>query len=103
MLTAVDLIEDIKRRLVDELQPHIDTAVESKYKNRIARATLSTEEAANYLGVCKATLLTMVQEKQIACFYVGSLGSKKPTPKFRLSVLDQWMEDAERKQLERGE
>lgn len=95
-MTAVDLIEDIKSRIIAELLPEVKSTVDEMYKERIRCATLSAEEAADYIGVSKMTFYTMVKEKQIPSFPVGSLNSQRPQIRVRLSTLDRWMEDREK-------
>ncbi len=95
-MTTVDFIEEIKQRLIQELQPVINGMVEEMYQTRISRATLTAEEAADYIGVSKPMLYTMVNEGQISCISVGSLNSQKPHYKFRLSTLDKWMDEREK-------
>ncbi|WP_258394741.1 helix-turn-helix domain-containing protein [Paenibacillus sp. MDMC362] len=98
-MTTVDFIEDIKQKIVEELQPVINGMVEEMYQNRIKRATLTAEQAAEYIGVSKPLLYTMVNEGQISCIQAGSLNSQKPHYKFRLSTLDKWMDESEKMSL----
>ncbi|MNN82656.1 Helix-turn-helix domain protein [compost metagenome] len=67
-----------------------------KYEDRIKRATLSADEAAEYIGISKSLLYIMAKEKSIPWFPIGAAGSQKPQMRFRLSSLDRWMDEQER-------
>lgn len=94
-MTTVEFIEDIKKSIMAELTPLANQLVEQQYAERIKRATLSTEEAANYIGISKTLLHDMARKKEIPWFPVGATGSQKPQRRFRLSSLDRWMEEQE--------
>lgn len=85
---------------MEEIIPEAKRLVSDMYNERIKCATLSAEEAAEYIGVSKVTLYTMVREKQLPSFSVGSLSSQRPQIRLRLSSLDKWMEQQERQALE---
>lgn len=95
-MTTTEFIEDIKNCIMAELLPLANRIVEEKYADRIKRATLSTEEAANYIGVSKTLLHEMAKRKEIPWFPVGVSGSAKPQRRFRLSSLDRWMDEQEK-------
>lgn len=94
-MTAIDLISEIRERLIQEILPIAKESADQHYADRIKRATLTAEEAAEYLGISKTLLYAMAKEKSIPCFQVGAAGSQRPQIRFRLSVLDRWMEDQE--------
>ncbi|OPA77489.1 hypothetical protein BVG16_13625 [Paenibacillus selenitireducens] len=98
-MTTLDFIGEVKECLISEIKPWIESQVNEMYKNRIAKATLTVEEAAEYIGVSVSMLYIMAREKQIAYIPVGAMSSLKPKMKFRLSTLDKWMEEQERKSM----
>ncbi|KUP23173.1 hypothetical protein AWJ19_22825 [Paenibacillus sp. DMB5] len=67
-----------------------------RYADRIKRATLSAEEAAEYIGISKTLLYAMAKARSIPWFPVGAPGSRKPQMRFRLASLDRWMDEQER-------
>lgn len=99
-MTTNDFISDVRDRIIAELKPWVELQVETLYKKRIEKATLSIEEASEYIGISKTLLYEMAREKEIPCFGVGRVNSKKPTIKFRLSSLDKWMEEREKKVID---
>ncbi|WP_342489143.1 helix-turn-helix domain-containing protein [Cytobacillus sp. FSL W7-1323] len=58
------------------------------------RETLTVQEAAVYIGVCKDTIYTMVKEKQIP--HVKA----RTRILFRVKTLDAWMREQEQQNLE---
>ncbi|EHQ63630.1 hypothetical protein PDENDC454_04164 [Paenibacillus dendritiformis C454] len=102
MATTGDLIAALKQEVYTELLGKIEGEVERLYKKRIECATLSSTEAASYLGVCKEFLYTMVREEQIKAIRMSSSKAKRPNYRFRLSTLDKWMEEQEGR-YEKGE
>lgn len=96
-MTANDLISEIKDRITQELLPIAKENVDRQYADRIKRATLSAEEAAEYIGISKTLLYAMAKDKSIPWFPIGVAGSQKPQMRFRLSALDRWMDEQERK------
>ncbi|MDQ0091619.1 excisionase family DNA binding protein [Paenibacillus anaericanus] len=94
-MTTTDFIQDIKNTIMAEITNDAKVLVDQMYTDRIKRATLSAEEAAEYIGVSKITLYTMVREKQLPSFPVGSASSQRPQIRLRLSTLDKWMEQQE--------
>lgn len=99
-MTANDLIGEIKERLIAEILPVAKESAEKQYADRIKRATLSAEEASEYLGISKTLLYVMAKDKSIPWFPVGAAGSQKPQMRFRLSALDRWMDEQEQKNYE---
>ncbi|WP_339211862.1 helix-turn-helix domain-containing protein [Paenibacillus sp. FSL L8-0333] len=95
-MTANDLISEIKERLIAEIMPVAKKSADIQYADRIKKATLSADEAAEYIGISKTLLYTMAKEKRIPWFPVGVAGSQKPQMRFRLSALDSWMDDQEK-------
>jgi len=102
-MSTEDFIQQLKECILSDLQRSIQSEIDRLYKARISIATLSTEEAAEYIGVSKECLYTMVREKQIPHMHIGSAFSKKPNLRFRLSTLDSWMEEREAKSVEAKE
>lgn len=100
-MTAIDLINEIRERLIEEILPVAKESADQHYADRIKRATLTAEEAAEYLGISKTLLYSMAKEKSIPCFQVGAAGSQKPQMRFRLSALDRWMDEQEQKNYAR--
>lgn len=98
-MTTVDFIQSVKDSIVGELLPEAKKLVSDMYDERIKCATLSAEEAAEYIGVSKVTLYTMIREKQLPSFSVGSLSSQRPQIRLRLVSLDKWMEQQEQKSV----
>lgn len=96
-MTATDFISEIRNHLIQEILPIAKESADLQYAERIKRATLSAEEAAEYLGISKTLLYAMAKEKSIPWFPVGVVGSQKPQMRFRLSALDRWMEEQEQK------
>lgn len=96
-MTTNEFIEDVRERIIAELTPWVENQVDSLYKRRIEKATLSLEEAAEYVGISKALMYEMAREKRIPCFGIGRAKSQKPSLKFRLSSLDKWMDEQEKK------
>ncbi|WP_342439990.1 helix-turn-helix domain-containing protein [Paenibacillus sp. FSL L8-0436] len=96
-MTANDLISEIKDRIIQEILPVVKESADLQYADRIKRATLSTEEAAEYLGISKTLLHDMAKNKDIPWFPVGVSGSLKPQRRFRLAALDRWMDEQEQK------
>ena len=94
-MTTLDFIEEVKERLVADIRPWIETQVNELYSARIQKATLSVEEAAEYIGISTSTLYIMVREGQIPTIRYGSLSSTKKQIRFRLSSLDRWMDEQE--------
>ncbi|MEH7223896.1 helix-turn-helix domain-containing protein [Bacillus sp. JJ1566] len=58
------------------------------------RKTLTTEEVADYIGVHKDTIYTMVRQKQIPHIRV------RRRIFFSIETIDAWMRDQEQKSLE---
>ncbi|GJM80176.1 hypothetical protein HMSSN139_26720 [Paenibacillus sp. HMSSN-139] len=73
--------------------------VDEQFSVKVATATLSVSEAASLLGVTEETIYCMVREKRLPHFYMGSISSRKPKIKFRLSALEQWMVDEEKRNM----
>lgn len=90
-MSTNDFVEELKTRIMNELLSEAKQMIDDLYKQRIQRATLSAEEAAEYIGVSKMTFYTMVREGQIPSIPVGSINSQRPQIRVRLSTLDGWM------------
>ncbi|MNC12461.1 Helix-turn-helix domain protein [compost metagenome] len=95
-MTTNEFIDEVKNRIIAELLPAAQEIVNQKYEDRIKRATLSADEAAEYIGISKSLLYIMAKEKSIPWFPIGAAGSQKPQMRFRLSSLDRWMDEQER-------
>ncbi|OKP83285.1 hypothetical protein A3844_22790 [Paenibacillus helianthi] len=95
-MTTNEFIDEIKNRILAQLLPVTQEIADQKYADRLKRATLSADEAAEYIGISKTLLYTMAKEKRIPWFPIGAAGSQKPQMRFRLSSLDRWMDDQER-------
>ncbi|EJW14407.1 helix-turn-helix domain-containing protein [Paenibacillus alvei] len=96
-MSTDDFLEEIKERVYKEMVDKFKKDVEELYTIRIQRATLNSDQAADYLGICKETLYTLLKEKQIAAIPMGSAKSRKPNYRFRLSSLDKYLDEQERK------
>ena len=95
-MTTSEFIDEIKECIIAELLPAAQEVVKQRYEDRIKRATLSAEEAAEYIGISKTLLYSMAKAKSIPWFPIGAPGSQKPQMRFRLSSLDRWMDEQER-------
>lgn len=82
-------------QLVAEVTERVTKDLEAKFVQSYQDRTLSSKEAAEYLGISPATLYTLCRQKQIRHIPAGSLTSKKPVFLFRQSVLDAWMRQRE--------
>lgn len=100
-MTAADFISELKSMAIDEIMPVLQEKIDELYIARIQCATLTSEEAARYLGITKECLYKLVREKQISAIHIGSLYSRKPNMKFRLSSLDKWLIEQEASYHER--
>lgn len=95
-MTTNEFIDEIKERIIAELLPATQEVANQRYTDRIKQTTLSTEEAAEYIGISKTLLYTMAKARSIPWFPIGAPGSQKPQMRFRLSSLDRWMDEQER-------
>ncbi|MEK3875176.1 helix-turn-helix domain-containing protein [Paenibacillus sp. FSL M7-0420] len=95
-MTTNEFINEIKERIAAELLPATQEVVNQRYADRLKRATLSAEEAAEYIGISKTLLYAMAKARSIPWFSIGAPGSQKPQMRFRLSSLDRWMDEQER-------
>lgn len=98
-MPTLDLLKDLKKALIEEVRPDVKRMVDEQFSVKVATATLSVSEAASLLGVTEETIYCMVREKRLPHFYMGSISSRKPKIKFRLSALEQWMVDEEKRNM----
>lgn len=94
-MSTDDFMSEIKNQIYKELVESFKKDVEEIYAKRIQRATLTTEQAAEYIGVCKETLLTLVKEGRVPAVQINSINAKRPNYRFRLTTLDKFMENDE--------
>ncbi|KHL95371.1 hypothetical protein QW71_12980 [Paenibacillus sp. IHB B 3415] len=95
-MTTNEFIDEVKNRIIAELLPATQEAANRRYTDRLKRATLSAEEAAEYIGISKTLLYSMAKARSIPWFPIGAPGSQKPQMRFRLASLDRWMDEQER-------
>ncbi|WP_167483529.1 helix-turn-helix domain-containing protein [Paenibacillus xylanexedens] len=84
-----DLLDEISRRVLTNLQPHI-TDILSNHMNKSQDRTLDIRQAAEHLCISDKTLYTMCKQKKIPHRRLGSRIT------FSLSSLEAWGREQER-------
>jgi len=89
------LIHDISAKVEREVLAKLDT------KPILDEPPLRPQEVAEYLGINKSTVYQLCKEGQLRGFYIGSIHSKKPVLRIRREDLENYMERAGGKELEK--
>ncbi|MNC08860.1 Helix-turn-helix domain protein [compost metagenome] len=97
---GMNFIEELAREVAGIILPDVIDAIRSSSTFKEDR-TLELDEAADYIGVSKATLYRLCNEKSIPHFRLGSKGTRRPRISFSSNSLDEWKKENEKSNYER--
>lgn len=97
--------EDMAKLFFAEIREQILTELRAEIEQDIPkildRKRLTISEAAKYLGVSDHALYAMCREGSIPHYKIGTRNSTKPTIRFRIEKLDQWIVEQEKLNMQK--